>query len=391
MIQRREFLKYSMLFPAIVASGVKLILPPAYASDQNWDRTVILLELKGGNDGLNTVIPYTDDLYYELRPALGVKREKVIQISDKFGFNPAFSDLMPLWQNKQMAIVQGVGYPNPNLSHFRGINIWNSASDANDFIDDGWITRLFSEARPGVEFAADGVNLGKNSAGALLGNKAKLITLGTKPDTTLKQASRIQPGNSQMENSALSHILKQRRDLRGAADNIIQKQMKNIRLDGVFPQSKLGIQFQTAARLLIAGVKVPVIKLTIGGFDTHAEQEPLHSQLLSEVSVNIASFAKIMKINELWDKVAIMSYSEFGRRVAENNSSGTDHGTAAPQFLFGGKIKGGFYGNQPKLSDLEKDNLKHQIHFREIYASIARDWWGLKANFIKENSLNLFS
>ena len=392
MLNRRDLLKYSFLFPAAAASGIKLISFPAYAAGNvNWDKTLVLLELKGGNDGLNTIVPYTDEHYYKLRPTLGVKRDKVIKISDKLGFNPAFESLNSLWKDKEMAIVQGVGYPEPNLSHFRGINIWNSASDASDFIDDGWITRLFTESRPSKDFAADGINLGNNPAGAIIGNKAKLITLGKKPDTTLKQASRIRPGKSQMANKALGHILKQRRDLRGAADNIIQKQIKNINLGDSFPKTKLGIQFQTAARLLIAGVKVPVIKLTIGGFDTHAEQEPLHTQLLNEVSTNITTFAKIMKTNNLWNNLTIMSYSEFGRRAAENNSGGTDHGTAAPQFLFGGKIKGGFYGTHPNLSDLDKNNLKHQIHFREIYASIARDWWRLKANFIKEKSLNLFS
>ena len=391
MIQRREFLMSSLLFPAAIFSGLKFIPSQAYARNVNWNRTLLLIELKGGNDGLNTIIPYNDEKYYKLRPTLGIARDRIIQISDKVGFHPAFLNLRSLWENKEMAIIQGVGYPDPNLSHFRGINIWNSGSDADDFIDEGWITRLFQENRPGFEFAADGINLGKNTAGAIIGNKAKLITLGKKPDRTLNKASKIWPGISQTTNKALGHILKQRSDLRGAADNIIKKQIKNISLSSIFPQTNLGIQFQTAARLLIAGVKVPVIKLMIDGFDTHAEQEPQHSQLLSEVSSNIARFAKVMKSNNLWNNVAIMSYSEFGRRVAENNSSGTDHGTAAPQFIFGGKISGGLYGSQPQLNNLENENLKHQIHFREIYASVSRDWWGAEAKFIKEKSLNLFS
>ena len=391
MIQRREFLKSSLLFPAAMFSGLKFIPSQAYARNVNWNRTLLLIELKGGNDGLNTIIPYNDEKYYKLRPTLGIARDRIIQISDKVGFHPAFLNLRSLWENKEMAIIQGVGYPDPNLSHFRGINIWNSGSDADDFIDEGWITRLFQENRPGFEFAADGINLGKNTAGAIIGNKAKLITLGKKPDSTLNKASKILPGNSQTTNKALGHILKQRSDLRGAADNIIKKQIKNVSLSSIFPQTNLGIQFQTAARLLLAGVKVPVIKLMIDGFDTHAEQEPQHSQLLSEVSSNIATFAKVMKSNNLWNNVAVMSYSEFGRRVAENNSSGTDHGTAAPQFIFGGKIRGGLYGSQPQLNNLENENLKHQIHFREIYASVSRDWWRAEAKFIKEKSLNLFS
>ena len=391
MVIRREFLKQSLLFSAAIASGIKFISMPAYAGGKHWDRTLVLLELKGGNDGLNTLVPYTDEEYYNLRPTLGIKRDNIIQISDKIGLHPACSDLKTFWDNKEMAVIQGVGYPNPNLSHFRGINIWNSGSNSSDYIDEGWIARLFSESRPNEEFAADGINLGQNPAGAIIGNGAKLITLGKKPDKTLKQASRIRPGKSAMANKALGHILKQRRDLRGAADNIVEKQIKNIDLSGVFAKTNLGNQFETTARLLIAGVKVPVIKLMIDGFDTHAEQEPVHSQLLNDVAKNIKIFKKVMKAENLWNRVTVMSYSEFGRRPAENNSSGTDHGTAAPQFLFGGRIKGGFYGKQPNLNDLENKNLKHHVHFREIYASVAREWWGLKANFIKEKSLNLFS
>ena len=381
MLNRREFLKYSMMLSTVSVGGIAMLAKPLIAADENWDKTLVLLELKGGNDGLNTVVPYTDQEYYKLRPTLSIKKENVIQVSDVFGFNRALLPLLPLWQKNEMAIVQGVGYADPNLSHFRGINIWNSASDASVFIDQGWITRLFEERRPGNSFAADGVNLGGNQAGALIGNNAKLIALGKKPDKTLNQASRIRPGKSTMTNEALAHILKQRRDLRGAADNIVEN---------IFSDTKLGTQFQTTSRLLIAGVKVPVIKLMIDGFDTHAEQEPLHTELLTDVAENVAKFAHLMKSKNLWDNVVVMSYSEFGRRVAENNSSGTDHGTAAPQFLFGGKIKGGFYGKQPSLNNLEKGNLKYNVHFREIYGAVARQWWGLQANFIKEKSLNLF-
>mgnify|MGYP001420031760 FL=1 len=216
---------------------------PAYAGGKHWDRTLVLLELKGGNDGLNTLVPYTDEEYYNLRPTLGIKRDNIIPISDKIGLHPACSDLKTFWDNKEMAVIQGVGYPNPNLSHFRGINIWNSGSDSSDYIDEGWIARLFSESRPNETFAADGINLGQNPAGAIIGNGAKLITLGKKPDKTLKQASRIRPGKSAMANKALGHILKQRRDLRGAADNIVEKQIKNIDLSGVFAKTNLGNQF----------------------------------------------------------------------------------------------------------------------------------------------------
>ncbi|MBT5939382.1 MAG: DUF1501 domain-containing protein [Rhodospirillaceae bacterium] len=394
-MKRRDFLKYSLLLPSLAGSGIELLTYPSFAATGNWagnwDRTLVLLEFKGGNDGLNTVVPFTDKKYYEIRPNLAIPPDKVLKISDKLGFNQAFEPLMPLWDSKEMAVVLGVGYPQPNQSHFRGINIWNSASDAKTVIEQGWISRLFEEQDPGQEFAADGINLGRNSMGVLGGNKNKVVTLARKPDKILRQAGRIQLSDAEMNEGALGHILKQRRDLRSAADTIIAQQIGQVELTGFFSGSRLGGQFETAARLLIAGVKVPVLKLMITKFDTHAGQEPLHAELLVDVATNVAAFAKIMKSKNLWDKVAVMSYSEFGRRPFENNSSGTDHGTAAPHFLFGGKVKGGFYGEQSPLDDLENENLKYRVHFREMYASVTREWWGLKAGFIKEKQLGLFA
>ncbi|MDP7425047.1 MAG: DUF1501 domain-containing protein, partial [Rhodospirillales bacterium] len=371
--------------------GLDLLTSPAHSATGNWDRTVVLVELKGGNDGLNTVVPFTDQKYYDIRPTLAIPRDKVLKKTDKLGFNPAFAPLMPLWESKQMAVVLGVGYPHPNLSHFRGINIWNSASDAETFLENGWIARLFEESMPGSSFAAEGINLAHNPAGAVEGGKFRVITLEKRLDKLLRQAGRIQPGDAPMASSAMTHILKQRRDLRGAADNIIAKQIEKVDFSADFSSSKLGTQFATAARLLVSGVKVPVIKLTIGKFDTHAGQEPLHAGLLSDIATNVAAFAKLMKAKSLWGKVTVMSYSEFGRRPYENNSKGTDHGTVAPHFLFGGKVNGGFYGEQSPLNDLDNQNLKYRVHFREIYASVAREWWGLNAGFIKDKPLGLFS
>ena len=148
MMKRRDFLKYSLVLPTVAGTGLELLSLPTHAATGRWDRTVVLVELKGGNDGLNTIVPYTDQKYYDIRPTLAIPRDKVLKQTDKLGFNPAFAPLMPLWEAKQMAVVLGVGYPNPNLSHFRGINIWNSASDAETFVDNGWITQLFDESKP---------------------------------------------------------------------------------------------------------------------------------------------------------------------------------------------------------------------------------------------------
>ena len=189
----------------------------------------------------------------------------------------------------------------------------------------------------------------------------------------------------------MTHILKQRRDLRSAAEKIIARRMEAVRVKGGFPATPLGNQFRIAARMLIAGVKVPALKLSISKFDTHASQEPLHSELLANVASCVAAFAKEMERQGLWNDVLVMTFSEFGRRVAENSSSGTDHGTAAPQFLFGGRVMGGFHGNQPPLYDLEGGNLKHRLHFRSLYATVSEEWWGLRPDLIMEKPLGLIT
>ena len=175
------------------------------------------------------------------------------------------------------------------------------------------------------------------------------------------------------------------------AEKIIAKRIEAVQVKGQFPHTPLGDQFRIAARLLIAGVKVPVLKLSISKFDTHATQEPLHSELLADMARSVAAFAKEMERQGLWNDVLVMTFSEFGRRVAENSSGGTDHGTAAPQFLFGGLVKGGFYGAHPPLDDLEGGNLKHRLHFRSFYATVAEEWWGLRPDFILEKPLSIIT
>jgi len=364
----------------------------ALASVQpHWDRTLILIELKGGNDGLNTLIPYADPEYYALRPKLAVGREKVIQLSEKLGLHPALKPLSNGWEEGDLAVALGVGYPDPNLSHFRGIDIWDTGSNSDETLEEGWIARLFNESSPPAGYAADGILLGRPRPGPLMGGKARIVTLKKEPAKFIKQAQRLAKTPEMGSSAALQHLLKNRQDLRQAASHISEKHLESSTTKTKFPDTNIGNQFSIAARLLIAGVKVPVIKLSTAKFDTHIEQAELHGDLLSELASSIAAFRTEMKIRQLWNNVMLMTYSEFGRRPAENNSAGTDHGTAAPHFIMGGRVKGGFYGKQPSLTDLDGKNLKHSLHFRSLYASIARDWWRLRANEIKDKSLGFIS
>jgi uncharacterized protein (DUF1501 family) len=390
-MNRRKFLKNTLAIPMANVIPPCIFAHSSQASPAYWDRTLIMLELKGGNDGLNMIVPHNSQLYYDMRPTLAVPHDQILKISEHTGFNTALTSLMPLWNAKEMAVVQGVGYPNPNLSHFRGIDIWNTGSNANEFLSEGWVSRLFRESSPGANYAADGINLAHNSAGALVGDDVKLITLGVQPQAFINEAMKVASTTQSSTSEVLSHILKQRRDLKSAAKKLSTKNIEATPLEGNFPRTRLGNQFLNATRLIIADKGAPVLKMTIDGFDTHSDQYNVHNDLLMDIAANISIFANIMKINNLWDKVAVMTYSEFGRRPYQNSSAGTDHGTAAPQLVIGGKVKGGFYGEHPPLDDLDNDNLKHRVHFRELYGAVARQWWGLEAPFLKEKPLNLFN
>jgi len=389
-ISRRTALR--RIVQSSLLTSAALALPgQACAANVDWDKVVVLLELKGGNDGLNTVVPFTDPIYRKIRPTLALAQDQVINVTEQLGFNPVLAPLMPLWKEQQMATILGVGYPKPNLSHFRGIDIWHTASDSEEYLEQGWISRLFSESRPERHYGADAINLGRRDQGPLAGNDARLISFGSKPEKILSQAGKLKLGETSTGNPALKHLLKVRGDLKSAAEHIIERKIADVTVPGKFPETNLGAQFETAARLLSAGVKVPVLKLSIGGFDTHIEQRETQDELLSDMATSIAVFADALKKIGLWNNVVVMSYSEFGRRPLENDSLGTDHGTSSPQFLFGGRVRGGIYGEQPSLAEFENNNLKHSIHFRSIYAAVARDWWSLKAAHFNEQPLHLIS
>ena len=358
----------------------------ANAPAEWWRRTLVLVELKGGNDGLNTVIPFADAAYYRLRPKLAIKRERVIQADERLGFNAALEPLMPWWRRCRMAVVLGVGYPRPNLSHFRSVEIWETASETEEYLDSGWVARLFAERPRTDALAADGIVLGRNQVGPLFGPGFRSVSLNN-PEQAVKQAKRMKDLARAAPNPALAHVVRVQNDVRRAAQRILEKGVDTIDPGASFAATPFGRQLETAARLLRAGVAAPVIKVSIGSFDTHANQARNHQVLLEQLASGLAAFAQSMETAGLWDRVLVMTYSEFGRRAGENGSAGTDHGTAAPHLMMGGRIRGGFYGDQPPLDGLGDGNLVHRVHFRSLYATVAREWWGFEAPTIAERGL----
>lgn len=388
-MKRRHFIKLAGASPLIMmAPGCTKPTPDAstngpapetsVAPTRQTNRVLVLIELKGGNDGLNTVIPYSDDAYYRLRPQIGIARDKVLSLNDNLGLNPVMDELMSSWAAKDMAVIQGVGYNNPNRSHFKSIEIWETAfSDDDEPSDDGWLVGQLKGNIPS-ERVTDAIAVGQQEIGPL---KGALRTLTLEDPERMVQISRRlgRLSNKSGTNDALAHILRTQSNLLGATERIEARLKKTPKLKHAFPKGKFGEQMQMATRLIASGMPVMVLKVTLGGFDTHAGQLNRQGRLLKQLSQGLAAMRTNLIEQGQWSRTLVMTYSEFGRRPIQNGSKGTDHGTAAPQFMLGGAVKGGIYGKTPSLTDLANQDLKHHVDFRQVYATITNKWWGLPA------------
>ncbi len=370
-MNRRHF-----LHAAAAVSGFSLAprgwAQPALAA---YRKLLVLIELKGANDGLNTVVPYAQPRYAELRPRLGIARDKLLQVSEREALHPSLEPLMPLWQDKELAIVQGLGYPSPNLSHFRSIEIWDTASKSDEYLDSGWLARAFAAAPVPREFAADGVVVGSNEMGPLSGAGARVIALAN-TEQFLRNARLAQP-NSAPRNAALRHLLSVEQEIIHAA----AKLNANYLFKTEFPRTAFGNQIRTAAQLAANKAGVAAIRVTLGGFDTHANQAGTHANLLKELAEGIAALKSALLELNRWNDTLVMTYAEFGRRPKENQSGGTDHGTASVHFVAGGRVAGGLYGEPPALDKLDGNgNLPFAVDFRSLYALVLDKWWGVDAS-----------
>ena len=350
------------------------------------NRKLVLLELQGGNDGLNTLIPFASSHYYRLRPHLALPREKVIQISNQQGLHPAMKALWPRWQKKQWAWVNNVGYAQPNRSHFRSIEIWESGSDANVYKNTGWLSEVLPGLPQHKTLALDGILARADTPGPLSGSQLRLLSTADvfrfarqTPPNLLKRAPTLNPNTA-----TLVHIatLNAQKEILHAA---VHKQLNGAQVNfekwrSAFPQTALGRELADVACCILAGLPTPVYKVSLKSFDTHRGQRRTHEHLLTELSEALSAlsaFANVLEANAEWSNTLILSYSEFGRRAAENGSGGTDHGTAAPHFVLGGAVKGGIYGSPPDLSTIQsaRDDLRYDYDYRQLYRTVIEKWW----------------
>jgi len=373
-MNRRTLLKWTALYAA--ALPFALYGKEAKGAKQ---RHLILIELKGGNDGLNTLIPYSDPLYYRLRPKIAIPKKELLPLNDSLALHPSMGDMKKIYESGDMAIIQGVGYPDPNRSHFRSIEIWDTASNSNEYLDSGWLESL----NPKEQAKLQAIILG-GEYGPLSGAERGIIKINN-IQGFLNQSRRI---HAQIymtgDNDALTHILKTEAEIRQSADILSRYFDKNRALPYPFAKGNFGRQLKMTAQLIQSGIDTPFFKLSLGSFDTHINQKPKQARLLKQLSEGIAALRQNLIESGKWKDTVIMTYSEFGRRAAENASRGTDHGTAAPHFVIGGSIKGGLYGDQPPLEHLDKNgDLVYTTDFRALYRTVAEDWLGRSSTRLK--------
>ena len=375
-MKRRAFLGAAASAAALTVLGGRAHLAfGAAPAGAIYRRLLVLIELRGGNDGLNTVVPYTDPRYYTLRPKIAIARDAVVALSDRAGLHPALAPLLPLWRDGQLAVLQGVGYPDPNLSHFRSIEIWDTASRSDEYLQDGWLTRAFAAAPPPREFAADGVIVGSNDLGPLAGGGTRAVALAN-TEAFLRRA-RLASAAPPTRNKALEHVVKVEADIMQAAAHLDARH--DFRTE--FAAGAFGASIRTACQVIASPGGVAVVRVTLAGFDTHGGQPATQARLLGEVSQGIVALKSALAELGRWDDTLVLTYAEFGRRPKENLSNGTDHGTASAHFALGGRVRGGFYGEAPLLDRLGGDgNPAYALDFRQVYATVLERWWGVPAS-----------
>ena len=397
------------------------------------DRILVVLQLAGGNDGLNTVIPFSSDDYYKARPRLSIHKDKALKVNDDFAFHPNASGFKKLFEDGHMAVMHAVGYPNPNRSHFRGTDIWATA-EPDKVAQTGWLGRYFDSCCSGADPGPDSkAPAAKNANKETTADPNSAVALTNDPPTALQGAKYIPIAFRNLEglayrdagkNSAVrsafeklndvdpddmnseDHKVMQERQKKlitpvtGARDQTeeflqrtalnarvyadqIRKTASTVQNKANYPTSRLGADLKLVAQMIAAGAPTRVYYVTLGGFDTHSNQVQRHDQLMAQLGSAVESFITDLKALGHLDRTMVMTFSEFGRRVSENGSQGTDHGEAAPLFMFGGPVKPGFYGQFPDLSPskLHRGDVPFSTDFRRIYATVLRDW--LKADDAK--------
>ncbi|MBS1750736.1 MAG: DUF1501 domain-containing protein [Bacteroidetes bacterium] len=379
LIKRKEFIQIgslataSLLMPRFLkAFENKNAVPPG-------NKVVIVLQLSGGNDGLNTVIPFQNDLYYKSRPQLGISSSAVLKLDDEVALHPALSAFKQLYDEGNLGIINSVGYPNPDRSHFRSMDIWQTASASNQYLNSGWIGRYLDAQCHECNKPTQAIEIDDVLSLALKGNDMNGLAVkdpkrlyGTANEAFFKD---IRAGHETLHHDQpIDYLYKTLAETLSSADYIF-KQSKLHPSNAEYPRTELGNNLKTIASLIFSDINTKIYYVSLGSFDTHVNQAAQQQRLFTEMNNAIAAFVNDLKANHRFEDVLLFTFSEFGRRVVQNASNGTDHGTANNMFLIsGGLQQKGLINPVCDLSDLQDGDLKFKVDFKEVYATVLKKW-----------------
>ena len=368
---------------------------------------LVVLQMAGGNDGLNMIVPYADDAYYKARPKLGLAADKILKLDSYAGLNGKLTGLRALFDEGHLSVVQGVGYPNPNRSHFRSTEIWQTASDADRNANEGWLGRYFDNCCAGADPTV-GVSIGdempqafaaKSPTGVVFSRPEQYRWHSSEPSSGRMSAEEFffrqlndanggdegpapaadgasisaLSGRTKSDIGTLDFLQRTALDAQLSSDKILSIARKS-KSTMAYPPGQLAASLNIIARMIAGGLPTRVYYASQGGFDTHAGQMNAHERLMGDLDAAITAFTTDLKEQGNFNRVMLMTFSEFGRRVSENANGGTDHGAAAPMFVMGGAAKAGLFGKYPSLTDLDRGDLKFNTDFRSVYGTILDQW-----------------
>ena len=386
IIKRKEFIQLgslataSMMLPKFLkAFESGTVVPPG-------NKVTVVLQLSGGCDGLNQIIPIRNDIYFRSRPRLAVAKEKALNLTDEVGIHPALSGLKELYDDGSMSVLHNVGYPNPDRSHFRSMDIWHTGSQSSDYWSTGWVGRYLDAQCSGCDHPTQAIEMDDVLSLALKGEHIKGIAVkdpkrlyGTANEKYFKDINKNH-ANEAGEQPA-DYLYKTLAETMSSADYIFQ-QSKMHPSSADYPKTDLGNSLKTIASLIFSDINTKVYYVSLGSFDTHINQEAQQQRLFTELNDAVKAFVKDLKTNNRFNDVLLFTFSEFGRRVAQNASNGTDHGTSNNMMFIGGSLKQkGLINEMPDLSDLDEGDLKYKIDFKNVYATVLNKW--LNADDVK--------
>lgn len=387
---RRRFIQAGLGGSALISlSGAvpKFLLGASSQAILNRkEKILVVVELSGGNDGLNTVVPYADDEYYKNRFTLAINKDNVLKLDEYVGLHPSMNGFAELLEKQKLSVIQGVGYANPNRSHFESMDLWHTAHQVGQR-QTGWIGRCLEEnvlveQLPAIHFGSARQPLAVKS---LIRPTPSIRTLDDFQVASSARSERVQKLLKPMVNSPrekdneLLTFVHENAKIALDTSERLKSVDEGDSGGGRYPETQLGRDLNAVARLIDSGLPTRIYYVTRDGFDTHSNQREAHAALLDDVSSSISAFVEDLEVQGNGDRVALMSFSEFGRRVRENASGGTDHGTAAPMFMIGSSVKPGTLGDHPSLTDLDDGDLKYQIDYRSVYAEVLENWLGVKS------------